>query len=703
MRVAYHANGLPASMTDASGASAQSVLNSDGSVTVTDWNGRSTRFYVDPNGELTAIRGPDGFTVQPVRDANGNVTSLADPLGNRHEAGYDPLNRLTRYTDPNGRQLSLTYDALGRVTERIDRNGRKKRWSWNPRNLVTQEQWLDPDDAVVKTWTFTYSNGGVLNGVSDGASAWEFLETVPDRPSRVRVDYAGQARFDLLYEWVEDGTGVPWRVRLNDSADVLLDGGITAGRRSGGTIHSQQWDVPELPGASQTRHVRHYYDTMGNEIRLERFKGSVSSDFEQAPFAITEYTRDTKGRATEISHRSPDRTLLFPEASMSLTRTPGGIINRVTEPGNTASFNYDAGLQLTGVVHTARLQERYSFDAVGNRLTSHFQAGAATVGPGNRLLQVGELTLEYDFEGNLTRETHTGTGAIREFSYDHNNQLVHLQTRTTPTADPVTVAEYGYDWMGRLIKRAEGGTTTWILNDREMPFAEFHDGQNVVQRMYFYDLARLDRFFALWDAALGERWFLQDHRGSVRGVFSVDASSSDPKVAGAVTPMVWADYDAFGQLVAGDPAQLGDLRFAGRFWSDAAGLYENRARHYSPFLGRFLQEDPTLFEGGDLNFYRYAGNDPHNRTDPTGEVAALEYQSLLSEVAQKTIDDAARIGKCVCKMFGAATVGLQGVQTSGAADCALDLAPRPQWPKFKAGSVKGVLKKFVKKGLSTCN
>jgi RHS repeat-associated protein len=235
-----------------------------------------------------------------------------------------------------------------------------------------------------------------------------------------------------------------------------------------------------------------------------------------------------------------------------------------------------------------------------------------------------------------------------------------------------------------------------------MPFVEFNDGQNVVQRMYFYDLARLDRFFALWDAALGERWFLQDHRGSVRGVFSVDASSSDPKVAGAVTPMVWADYDAFGQLVSGDPAQLGDLRFAGRFWSDAAGLYENRARHYSPFLGRFVQEDSTLFEGGDLNFYRYAGNDPHNRTDPTGEVAALEYQSLLSEVAQKTIDDAARIGKCICKMFGAATVGLQGVQTSGAADCALDLAPRPQWPKFKSGSVKGVLKKFVKKGLSTC-
>jgi RHS repeat-associated protein len=514
---------------------------------------------------------------------------------------------------------------------------------------------------------------------------------MPDRPARIAVTYAGQARFQLVYTWVEDGTGVHLSLTLQDSADILLDGGIGYQRRSGGFIYSEQWDLPELSGASPSRHVRHYFDSMGNEVRLERFKSFFTSDIRQAPFAVTHYTRDSRGHATQISHRNQAGELLFPEASMALTRTPGGVITGVAEPGNAATLTYDAGLQLTGVAHSARPSESYTYDAAGNRLASHFQGTPATVGPGNRLLEVGDLALEYDFEGNLVRETNTATGAIREFSYDHNNQLVGVQTRASAGAEPVTVAEYGYDWLGLLIRRTEGGTTTWILHDRTMPFAEFADGQNVIRRMYFYDLARLDRVYALWDAALGERWFLTDHRGSVRGVFSVDASNPSVTVPGAITPIAWADYDAFGQLVVGDPALLGNLRFAGRFWSDASGLYENRARHYSPSLGRFLQEDPIFFRSGDLNLYSYAGNDPHNRTDPTGTVEAMEYAELLTSIAENLIlaGDVAQIGICVCQMLGAAADGFSGVQSSDPTGCLSDLfQPFPIPGVFGAG-VKG--------------
>jgi YD repeat-containing protein len=66
--------GVPASVTDAAGASAGTELNDDGSLTVHDWNGRSTRFYTDARGKPVAIRGPDGFLVDPVYDANGNIT-----------------------------------------------------------------------------------------------------------------------------------------------------------------------------------------------------------------------------------------------------------------------------------------------------------------------------------------------------------------------------------------------------------------------------------------------------------------------------------------------------------------------------------------------------------------------------------------------------------------------------------------------------
>ncbi len=39
---------------------------------------------------------------------------------------------------------------------------------------------------------------------------------------------------------------------------------------------------------------------------------------------------------------------------------------------------------------------------------------------------------------------------------------------------------------------------------------------------------------------------------------------------------------------------------------------------YDPGIGRWLQEDPIGFDGGDTNLYRYAGNRPTFATDPSG-------------------------------------------------------------------------------------
>src|SRR5205807_6820770 len=56
----------------------------------------------------------------------------------------------------------------------------------------------------------------------------------------------------------------------------------------------------------------------------------------------------------------------------------------------------------------------------------------------------------------------------------------------------------------------------------------------------------------------------------------------------------------------------------------------NRARYYSPFLGRYLSRDPVEIVAG-LNFYLYAANDPINQTDVLGLIGF--WQGVLAGAA----------------------------------------------------------------------
>ena len=93
-------------------------------------------------------------------------------------------------------------------------------------------------------------------------------------------------------------------------------------------------------------------------------------------------------------------------------------------------------------------------------------------------------------------------------------------------------------------------------------------------------------------------------------------------------------YDAFGSVTIYDkdgneitPSSSNYLEtpyaFTGRELDPETGLYFYRARYYDPNAGRFISEDPIGIDGGDLNFYRYVGNNPLNFTDPTGEIIPL--------------------------------------------------------------------------------
>jgi RHS repeat-associated protein len=78
-------------------------------------------------------------------------------------------------------------------------------------------------------------------------------------------------------------------------------------------------------------------------------------------------------------------------------------------------------------------------------------------------------------------------------------------------------------------------------------------------------------------------------------------------------------YDQGGNLKTNQASgySITDL-YAGERWVSELGLYDLRNRFMSPELGRFLQPDPIGFKGDSSNLYRYCGDDPINRSDPTG-------------------------------------------------------------------------------------
>ncbi|WP_345786052.1 RHS repeat-associated core domain-containing protein [Dyella sp.] len=60
-----------------------------------------------------------------------------------------------------------------------------------------------------------------------------------------------------------------------------------------------------------------------------------------------------------------------------------------------------------------------------------------------------------------------------------------------------------------------------------------------------------------------------------------------------------------------------NLRFPGQYFDSETGRVYNVNRYYDPYVGRFVQSDPTGLHGG-LNTYAYVANRPLNSLDYLG-------------------------------------------------------------------------------------
>jgi RHS repeat-associated protein len=86
-------------------------------------------------------------------------------------------------------------------------------------------------------------------------------------------------------------------------------------------------------------------------------------------------------------------------------------------------------------------------------------------------------------------------------------------------------------------------------------------------------------------------------------------------------------YSPYGETTKAGTADT-PSQFTGRENDGSSNLYYYRSRYYMPRLGRFVSEDPSRFFGG-LNLYTYVGNDPLDRTDPSGNCPSCLIGALV--------------------------------------------------------------------------
>ena len=175
------------------------------------------------------------------------------------------------------------------------------------------------------------------------------------------------------------------------------------------------------------------YDGLNRRTQLARPNGITTS-----------YAYDPVSHLQSILHKLGVNTL---DGATYAYDAVGNRTTKTNQLNSTVSnYGYDNIYQLTGVTQAATSTETYSFDPVGNRLSS-LSVPTYTYNSSNEITAAGASTFTYDNNGNtLSKSDGAGTTA---YTWDFENRLtsVHLPNQTTVT--------FKYDPFGRRIQKGQ--------------------------------------------------------------------------------------------------------------------------------------------------------------------------------------------------------------------------------------------------------
>jgi len=536
---------------------------------VTDQNGKTTTYAYDDADRLTSVTDaatPGNVTTYGY-DTENNLTSIQDANLHSTSFTYDAFGRVTKTPFPSGYIETYGYDANNNLTGKTDRKNQLITYTYDQLNRLTGKTY--PDSTAVN---YTYDNDSRLAQVSDPTGTYQFTFDNMGRLTSTTTSYAFLAgrNFSTSYSYDKASNRTGFSDPESGATGYVYD-----------TLNRLQTLTP--PSAfSGTGSFGFSYDALSRRTQMTRPNNIA-----------TNYSYDNLSRLLSVLHQSGSTTL---DGASYAVDNAGNRASRTPQPSGTASnFSYDNLYELTQVTQGASTTESYTYDPVGNRLSS-LGVSPYNVNSSNELTSMPGTTYTYDNNGNT--QTKVVGSNTTSFAWDFENRL----TSVTLPGSGGTVS-FAYDPFGRRIKKVTSTTTSIFAYDGDNLIEETNSSGAVVAR--YADTQNIDEPLAMLRSG-ATSYYHADGLGSI---------SSLSNAAGALA-QTYA-YDSFGKQTASSGSLVNPFQYTARESDTETGLYYYRARYYDSSLGRFLLEDPLDFAGGK-NFYRYVRNNPVKRKDPLG-------------------------------------------------------------------------------------
>ncbi|MDI7208853.1 RHS repeat-associated core domain-containing protein, partial [Leptospira santarosai] len=374
------------------------------------------------------------------------------------------------------------------------------------------------------------------------------------------------------------------------------------------------------------------YDVKGRMVRLNS-SGDVNGNTKVLQDAV--YSFNPNNNITNISNTTTDFNTQYDygyDGIGRLTSANGSYLG-IAEGNLSRRFQQSFGYAKNGNLISKRIhdpangsvQDEWSYQYTNHQVTNidSSKSGADT------------LTLQYDANGNLTRQRDNVKDLTKRIQVDSQDRITQIQD-----GNNAILGSYWYDDGGFRIRRSALEEKNNVFANVEILYPskfyglEFIESENVITSVNNVYLNGV-RIAAMNEAG-ALAYYLTDQVDSVSHVLDDEGNT-----------LSQIQYQPYGETFV----QRGDLNFSPKYNSQEldreSGFYFYNARYYDPGIARFTSAD-TIIDGEwdtqGWNRFSYVKGNPIGAKDPSGHDAVVETLAGVNHVLNKLGDSSYKAG-----------------------------------------------------------